>query len=187
MNIILSIILFIQTVFCLVASIFNFFFRNQVDETYYYVDWTTYNHAADSVIIYFTYLVLLNTMIPISLIVSIEIVKLFQKYFIDHDKFMFSDWRKLGVNVKSASLNEELGQIEYVFSDKTGTLTKNQMEFKIAAIDSQLFGDLGLIAPRGALEKPSEEKGFHDDGLKALLRDGTGDMALAQAIVIKNG
>jgi len=44
-------------------------------------------------------------MIPISLIVSIEIVKLFQKYFIDHDMFMFSEWRRLGVKVKSASLN----------------------------------------------------------------------------------
>jgi len=32
-------------------------------------------------------------------------VKLFQKYFIDNDKFMFSDWRKIGVNVKSSSLN----------------------------------------------------------------------------------
>ena len=97
--------MFIQTVFCFVASIGGFIFRNQVDDSYYYVDWTPYNYAKDSVIIYFTYLVLLNTMIPISLIVSIEIVKLFQKYFIDHDRFMYSDWRKLGVNVKSASLN----------------------------------------------------------------------------------
>ena len=50
--------------------------------------------------------------------------------------------------MKSASLNEELGQIEYVFSDKTGTLTKNVMEFKIAAIEKRLFGDLSLIRPR---------------------------------------
>jgi magnesium-transporting ATPase (P-type) len=56
-------------------------------------------------------MVLLNTMIPISLIVSIEIVKMSQSYFIDKDKLMYSDFRKKYCNVKSASLNEELGQI----------------------------------------------------------------------------
>ena len=50
-------------------------------------------------------------MIPISLIVSIEMVKLIQKYFIDKDRFMFSDWRKKMAEVKVSSLNEELGQI----------------------------------------------------------------------------
>ena len=66
-------------------------------------------------------------------------MKLFQKYFIDHDKFMFSRWRGLGVKVKSASLNEELGQVEYVFSDKTGTLTKNIMAFSKAIIGNHMF------------------------------------------------
>ena len=70
-NVILSIILTIQTVFCFVASSFYFFFRNQIGDSYYYVDWLSNGNGADAVIVYFTYLVLLNTMIPISLIVSI--------------------------------------------------------------------------------------------------------------------
>jgi P-type E1-E2 ATPase len=170
---VLSIILTVQAIFCFVVSSFYFFFRNQIGDSYYYVDWTDLGNGADAVVVYFTYLVLLNTMIPISLIVSIEIVKLFQKYFIDRDQFMFSEWRQQGVSVKSASLNEELGQIEYVFSDKTGTLTKNVMEFKIAAIEKKLFGDLTLIAPRNELaERPADhEKGFHDDRLKAILEN----------------
>lgn len=61
--------------------------------------------------IFFTYFVLINTMIPISLIVSIEIVKVSQSYFINKDKLMYSDFRKKYVQVKTASLNEELGQI----------------------------------------------------------------------------
>ncbi len=40
---------------------------------------------------------------------------------------MYSDFRKKSANVKSSSLNEELGQIEYIFTDKTGTLTMNLM------------------------------------------------------------
>lgn len=53
----------------------------------------------------------MNTMIPISLIVSIEIVKMFQKYFIEKDQLMYSRYRKRKVEVKTSSLNEELGQI----------------------------------------------------------------------------
>ena len=71
MNIVLSIILTIQAIFCFIASAFYFFFRNQIGTSYYYVDWNDLGNGADAVIVYFTYLVLLNTMIPISLIVSI--------------------------------------------------------------------------------------------------------------------
>ena len=39
----------------------------------------------------------------------------------------------------TSDLNEDLGQIEYLFSDKTGTLTENEMEFRQFAIDSQYY------------------------------------------------
>jgi len=110
-NYVLGIILCIQVVFCLVIAIFYGVFRNQSKDDYYYIDWTTYSSPVDAIIIFFTYFVLINTMIPISLIVSMEMVKLCQKYFIDKDRFMFSEWRMKGAEVKVASLNEELGQI----------------------------------------------------------------------------
>lgn len=69
-----------------------------------------------------------------------------QSYFIGKDKLMYSEQRDKYSNVRSASLNEELGQIQYVFTDKTGTLTRNLMEFKIAVIGRKMFGDIGLIA-----------------------------------------
>lgn len=69
------------------------------------------NVALDSFLIFLTYFVLINTMIPISLIVTMEMVKLFQKYFIEKDQLMFSNYRKKNVSVQSASLNEELGQV----------------------------------------------------------------------------
>jgi phospholipid-translocating ATPase len=40
------------------------------------------------------------------------------------------------------NLNEELGLVEYVFCDKTGTLTKNTMDMKICSIGDEVYGDL---------------------------------------------
>jgi len=54
---------------------------------------------------------------------------------------MFTKDTNIGVTVQTSSLNEELGQVEYIFSDKTGTLTCNIMEFKKISINGCSYGD----------------------------------------------
>lgn len=96
---------------CLIVAILDGVFISSYKSTDYYISFGDYGTVLDAFLIFCTYFVLINTMIPISLIVSIEIVKMSQSYFIDKDKLMYSDFRKKFANVKSASLNEELGQI----------------------------------------------------------------------------
>jgi len=93
----------------------------------------------------FRYFLLLNTLIPISLIVTIEMVKLIQAFFITNDAQMFCQERDKPAKVSSASLNEELGQVDYIFSDKTGTLTRNIMQFKLCYVGFELYGDSSLL------------------------------------------
>ena len=98
-----------------------------------------YEYPADSIITYFSYILLLNTMIPISLIITLEIVKMIQGYFISVDCLGYSKIRKEFIKAGSISLNEELGNVNFIFSDKTGTLTCNKMNFKYGIIKDQCF------------------------------------------------
>ena len=95
--------------------------------------------GVESFITFFTYLLLLNTLIPISLIVTLEIVKIAQGFFIKWDVDLYSKEKKKFCKASSVSLNEELGNVNYIFSDKTGTLTCNKMQFKYCAIGETCY------------------------------------------------
>lgn len=95
--------------------------------------------AHQYVIYFFIFFIQFSSIIPISLMVSIEIVKLAQSYFIDFDKLMYSEIKQKAALAKNTMLNEELGQIEYIFTDKTGTLTSNKMTFDTAVIGNECY------------------------------------------------
>ena len=96
--------------------------------------------ALEGVFSFFRYLMLLQTLIPISLIVSLEACKMVQSSYIHHDANMVGSRIRNGTpvlaDVKKTNITEELGQISYIFSDKTGTLTQNEMSFKALCIGS---------------------------------------------------
>lgn len=88
-----------------------------------------------------SYFILFNNFIPISLYVSMEFVKLLQaRMLIDQDMEMYHEESDTPANAKTSSLNEELGQVEYIFSDKTGTLTQNLMDFMKFTVDGVEYG-----------------------------------------------
>jgi phospholipid-translocating ATPase len=75
-------------------------------------------------LVFLSYIITLSTVVPISLYVSIEFVRLLQSKWIDWDLKMFYQPNNIRAKVRTTTLNEELGQIQYIFSDKTGTLTQ---------------------------------------------------------------
>uniref|UniRef100_A0A8C0VWU8 Phospholipid-transporting ATPase n=1 Tax=Cyanistes caeruleus TaxID=156563 RepID=A0A8C0VWU8_CYACU len=90
---------------------------------------------------FLSFMVLFNFIIPVSMYVTVEMQKFLGSFFISWDKEMFDEEIQEGALVNTSDLNEELGQVEYVFTDKTGTLTENSMEFIECCIDGHKYKD----------------------------------------------
>ncbi|SCU84713.1 LANO_0C02168g1_1 [Lachancea nothofagi CBS 11611] len=107
-----------------------------------------------------TYWILFSNLVPISLFVTVEMIKYYQAYMIGSDLDLYDESTDTPTVVRTSSLVEELGQIEYIFSDKTGTLTRNVMEFKSCSIAGKCY-----------IEKiPEENNARMEDGIEVGFR-----------------
>jgi phospholipid-transporting ATPase len=114
-----------------------------------------------------TFIILYNNLIPISLIVTMEVVKFQQAQLINSDLDMYYARTDTPALCRTSSLVEELGQIEYVFSDKTGTLTCNEMEFRCCSIAGTAYADVVDESKRDAEDGKEPWKTFSE--LQTLL------------------
>ncbi|KAI8813710.1 hypothetical protein BJ742DRAFT_672482, partial [Cladochytrium replicatum] len=85
-------------------------------------------------------LITFQNIVPISLYISVEIVRTSHAYFIHCDGAIYDDDCNQPCVPRAWNLSDDLGQIDYIFSDKTGTLTRNIMEFKKCSIQGSVFG-----------------------------------------------
>ncbi|MED6258206.1 putative phospholipid-transporting ATPase IH, partial [Ataeniobius toweri] len=88
---------------------------------------------------FLAFMVLFNYIIPVSMYVTVEMQKFLGSYFMMWDDEMFDEELGERAVVNTSDLNEELGQVEYVFTDKTGTLTENNMEFIECCVDGNVY------------------------------------------------
>eukprot|EP00505_MAST-04D_sp_SCG-Rhode-Island_P003189 Stramenopile-MAST_4_protein_3189 len=87
-----------------------------------------------------TYAILLSNLIPISLLVTMDMVKFLQSMFVQWDRELYFEELDCPMQVRTLDLLEELGMIEHVFSDKTGTLTSNSMDFRKCTVAGIEYG-----------------------------------------------
>lgn len=142
-NKLIVVIFSFQILVCIVAAILNSVWYSKNKDAYSRFFKTENSVGLEAFFLFLTMLILTGTMIPISLIVSLEMVKLVQAFFINKDQDMFfheNPENQQYCKVFTSTLNEELGQIEFIFSDKTGTLTCNKMEFKYCVIGDVKYG-----------------------------------------------
>jgi phospholipid-transporting ATPase len=108
----------------------------------WYLSWNP-DPATNFIIQFFYFFLLHATFIPVSLYVSMTLVRFFQSHFMNNDLEMYYEATDTPALVRTMTLNEELGQISHVFTDKTGTLTCNVMDFRKASINGISYG-LGI-------------------------------------------
>ncbi|XP_073778317.1 phospholipid-transporting ATPase IA isoform X7 [Danio rerio] len=139
----------------LVCSIGQTIWKYQFGNDAWYMD-LNYGGAANFGLNFLTFIILFNNLIPISLLVTLEVIKFVQAFFINWDTDMLYEATNTPAMARTSNLNEELGQVKYIFSDKTGTLTCNVMQFKKCTIAGVAYGHSS---------QSTEETGFNDPSL----------------------
>uniref|UniRef100_A0AAX7TFR4 Phospholipid-transporting ATPase n=1 Tax=Astatotilapia calliptera TaxID=8154 RepID=A0AAX7TFR4_ASTCA len=136
-----------------------------------------------SFLTFWSYVIILNTVVPISLYVSMEVIRLGNSFFINWDRKMYYPKNDTPAQARTTTLSEELGQIKYIFSDKTGTLTQNIMTFNKCSINGKAYGEHGNYRGERKTDDYSRvdfswnnladpKFSFHDHSLVEMVRSG---------------
>lgn len=133
-NKILAINIVIMLTLCSVMAYLNYRFSTSHEERYTYIFEKSESPEVLAVKAFGSFFLINNSFIPIDLAVGLEMGKAMYIYFLQSDSHMTvydADKRELvACSVKNFNLHEDLAQLDYMFCDKTGTLTQNELIFK---------------------------------------------------------
>lgn len=170
----IAIIMLIEACMCAISAIvFTIWMSMYAVDTQQYLElqvpddttagnWPWYVYLKQFSKTFFTWVLLFTNMVPISMLVTVEVVKFAQALFISWDISIYDTVRDIPTRVQSSNLNEELGQISHIFSDKTGTLTSNVMQFRRFSAGMTSYG-----TPDQPIEAEENQRRSSSDNLSS--------------------
>ncbi|KZT71083.1 phospholipid-translocating P-type ATPase [Daedalea quercina L-15889] len=144
------------------------------------------SNVVNAMVTFVSCLIAFQNIVPISLYISIEIVKTIQAFFISQDVDMYYKPLDAACTPKTWNISDDLGQIEYIFSDKTGTLTQNVMEFQKCSVNGVSYGEGVTEAQRGAAKRAGVQEALDPQEQEDLLRRLKDDMLTKMSRTFKN-
>ena len=136
MALIFNLILMLTMAISLTIANSAFSTRNREIDAYIFEDAPSSSKMAFAA--FFSFYLILNSFIPLELPVVIEISKMLTTYFMQNDVVLMQVNRQFKeidtLRVNNMNLHEELANISYIFCDKTGTLTQNELVFKTISL-----------------------------------------------------
>uniref|UniRef100_A0A8C1U148 Phospholipid-transporting ATPase n=1 Tax=Cyprinus carpio TaxID=7962 RepID=A0A8C1U148_CYPCA len=158
----------------IILAIGNTIWEQKVGSNFWeYLQWKelTISAVFSGFLTFWSYVIILNTVVPISLYVSVEVLRLGHSYFINWDRRMYYSRKATPAEARTTTLNEELGQVEFIFSDKTGTLTQNIMVFNKCSINGKTYGMLKTPCVDFSFNPLMDRKfRFHDSSLVEAIK-----------------
>ncbi|XP_042049381.1 phospholipid-transporting ATPase 2-like isoform X2 [Salvia splendens] len=130
-----------QIVVVIVLGIAGNVFKDKEGRKLWYVQYPKEGPWYELLVIPLRFELLCSIMIPISIKVSLDLAKSLYAKFIDWDVEMVDPETGIRSNAANQAISEDLGQVEYILTDKTGTLTENKMIFKRCCISGRFYGN----------------------------------------------
>ncbi|KAF4337101.1 phospholipid-transporting ATPase DNF3 [Fusarium beomiforme] len=142
--------------------------------------WYLYKAKVPFYQIIIAFIIMFNNVVPLSLYISLEIVKIGQLLMLNSDIEMYDEETDTPARCNTNTILENLGQVGYVFSDKTGTLTDNIMKFrKISIAGTVWLHEMDLEPKVDEVEalklieesEPSEPSVYKSDPVTVVIRE----------------
>ncbi|CAD0111107.1 unnamed protein product [Aureobasidium uvarum] len=165
---------------CLISALVQGTTWGKGDESLDFFEFGSYGGTPglNGFITFWAAIILFQNLVPISLYITLEIIRTAQAFFIYSDAFMYYAPVDYPCTPKSWNISDDLGQIEYIFSDKTGTLTQNVMEFKKVTINGVPYGEAYTEALAGMQKRQGIDT--EAEGAKARVQIARGKVKMLE-------